>query len=66
MITLRCVPFFAEPTEAMMKHWLLSYKLVSGNYLGGSAFEQALRVDRQSSAVSFATPNSSPATQGQR
>jgi hypothetical protein len=34
--------------------------------LSGNAGQQALRVDRPPSALSFATPISLPATQGQR
>jgi hypothetical protein len=38
----------------------------AGFACGEMTFEQALRVDRSPSALSFAAPNSLPATQGQR
>jgi hypothetical protein len=41
-------------------------ELGTGGYRRNLAFEQALRVDRPPSGLSYATPGSLPATQGQR
>jgi hypothetical protein len=45
---------------------LMMLSLVNGAYLLSVTFQQALRVDRPPSPLSFATPSFLPATQGQR